>query len=122
MVVLSVVAEGDGLSYQWRQNEVDIPGATAATYTIDAVALDDAGAYDVVVSTPCGSTVSDLATITVTERPAGDLDGDGVVGQGDLGILLASWGLDDGGDLDGDGYTGQTDLGILLANWGQSCL
>ena len=51
----------------------------------------------------------------------GDLDGDGCVGQPDLGILLGNYGLTDGGDIDGDGVTGQADLGILLANYGQGC-
>jgi len=54
----------------------------------------------------------------IPEPCAGDLDGDGTTGQSDLGILLGSWGANDGGDLDGDGMTGQTDLGILLADWG----
>jgi hypothetical protein len=48
----------------------------------------------------------------------GDLDGDGDVDQSDLGILLASYLVDDGGDVDGDGDTDQSDLGILLANYG----
>jgi C1A family cysteine protease len=48
----------------------------------------------------------------------GDLDGDGDTDQTDLGVLLASFGADDGGDLDGDGDTDQSDLGILLADWG----
>jgi len=51
----------------------------------------------------------------------GDLDGDGDVDQGDLGILLADWGCAGGGcvgDCDGDGDTDQADLGVLLANWG----
>jgi hypothetical protein len=51
----------------------------------------------------------------------GDLDGDGQVGQSDLGILLASWRIDAGGDIDGDGDTDQSDLGILLSNWGETC-
>jgi hypothetical protein len=50
--------------------------------------------------------------------PDGDLDGDGDVDLADLGILLASYGVDDGGDLDGDGDTDLADLGILLANYG----
>jgi len=50
----------------------------------------------------------------------GDLDGDGCVSQGDLGILLSSWGSS-GGDLNGDGETNQADLGILLAHWGEGC-
>ncbi len=51
----------------------------------------------------------------------GDLDGDLHVGQSDLGILLASYGLDAGGDVDGDGDTDQSDLGVLLANYGTDC-
>ena len=34
---------------------------------------------------------------------AGDLDGDGVVGGGDLGILFVQWGGPGSADLDGDG-------------------
>jgi len=48
----------------------------------------------------------------------GDLDGVADTDQADLGILLASYELDDGGDLDDDGDTDQQDLGILLADWG----
>jgi hypothetical protein len=51
----------------------------------------------------------------------GDLNGDGLRDQSDLGILLASYGVDDGGDIDGDGDTDQSDLGILLANYGIDC-
>ncbi len=48
----------------------------------------------------------------------GDLDGDGDTDQSDLGILLASYGIDGTGDLDGNGDTDQSDLGILLADYG----
>jgi len=51
----------------------------------------------------------------------GDLDGDGCVGQADLGILLSCFNQTDCGDLDGDGQTGQSDLGILLAHFGEGC-
>jgi len=48
-----------------------------------------------------------------------DLDGNGSVGSGDLGILLAAWGSMGGAaDLDGSGTVGSGDLGILLAAWG----
>ncbi len=50
-----------------------------------------------------------------------DLDGDGTVGQSDLGILLSSYGQDGGGDIDGDGDTDQADLGALLGVYGQDC-
>jgi len=121
-VIFTVVAEGDGLSYQWRKDDEEIPGATESSYTIDSVSLADTGNYDVVVTNPCGSETSEAATLGVAERPAGDLDLDGDVDHADLGIFLASWGIDDGGDLDGDGDTDHADLGIFLANWGRSCL
>ncbi len=61
--------------------------------------------------------------VLVEEDPCPeDLDGDGVVGQTDLGILLSAYGLDGRADLDGDGQTTQADLAILLAAWGNVCL
>jgi len=51
----------------------------------------------------------------------GDLNGDAVVNQSDLGILLSAFGQTDEGDLDGDGDTDQSDLGILLGNFGSNC-
>ena len=47
----------------------------------------------------------------------GDLNGDGAVNGGDLGLLLAAWG-GPGGDLNGDGVTDGGDLGLLLSYWG----
>jgi hypothetical protein len=75
------------------------------------------------------TTIKNLAankTITVRAIPA-DLDGDCVVGQADLGLLLSNYGCTAGAgacsaDLDGDGKTGQADLGILLSAYGTSCL
>jgi hypothetical protein len=46
-----------------------------------------------------------------------DLNGDNKVDQSDLGILLASYEIDDGGDVNDDGVTDQSDLGILLAEY-----
>ncbi len=55
----------------------------------------------------------------------GDLDGDGVVGAGDLIILLGDWGScadcnDCPADLSSDCTVGVTDLIILLGNWGKA--
>ena len=52
-----------------------------------------------------------------------DLDGDGLVGPGDLTIVLASWSVGGGcgscaGDLDGDGVVDAGDLTEVLAAWG----
>ncbi|MBW7906791.1 MAG: hypothetical protein LC135_02250 [Phycisphaerae bacterium] len=66
---------------------------------------------------------------SIAARIPGDIDGDCVVGQSDLGTLLAAWNTSSGdprynpdADLDNDGYIGQTDLGILLAQYGGACL
>jgi cyclophilin family peptidyl-prolyl cis-trans isomerase len=69
------------------------------------------------------ATGSVLAVLSLAPRLlgcTGDLDGDLDVDQSDLGLLLASYELDDGGDLDDDGDTDQSDLGLLLADWGCS--
>ncbi len=52
---------------------------------------------------------------------AGDLNGDRLVNEADLGILLGSWQSGPGGDLNGDGQTSEPDLGILLGNWQAVC-
>lgn len=46
-VELSVSAKGSFLSYQWYRNGTPIPGATGATYRINAMRLDDVGTYSV---------------------------------------------------------------------------
>ncbi len=54
---------------------------------------------------------------------AGDLDGDGFVGIGDLNIVLGNWnqsvpaGDTAVGDLSGDGFVGIEDLNVVLGNW-----
>src|SRR5438270_161249 len=54
----SVAATGTNLTYQWRKNAVNIPGATAATYNIASAAPGDAGSYSCVVTGTCGTVTS----------------------------------------------------------------
>jgi murein tripeptide amidase MpaA len=64
----------------------------------------------------------DIWALSACQPPCfGDLDGDGEIGQGDLGVLLAAYGVGWEGDLDWDGDTDQADLGSLLAIYGQPC-
>ncbi len=58
------------LAYQWQLNGLSIPGATNATLLIPAVSVSDAGNYTVVVSNGAGSVSSDLAVLSVWDRPA----------------------------------------------------
>jgi hypothetical protein len=69
-VSFSVTATGDGLTYQWRRNGSDIPGANAATYTINGITSASAGSYDVVVSGTCSPSVTSTAvSLTVDAAP-----------------------------------------------------
>lgn len=62
-----VGATGDSpLSYQWRFNNTDIPGATSSLYGISAAQLGDAGGYSVVISNAVGVVTSAVASLTVT--------------------------------------------------------
>lgn len=53
----------------------------------------------------------------------GDIDLDGIVGGGDMGLLLLNWGqpMRVRYDIDGNGVVGAGDLGFLLSSWGD-CL
>ncbi len=63
---LTVRAEGTPpLSYQWRKDGVEIPGATNASLTLTQIQYADAGVYAVVVSSPCGSILSADAVLSV---------------------------------------------------------
>ncbi|HLG33929.1 MAG TPA: LamG-like jellyroll fold domain-containing protein [Bacteroidia bacterium] len=56
---------GSGLTYQWRLNGGNIPGATASSYTAATT-----GNYDCIVSNTCGSTMSNTITVTINSSPA----------------------------------------------------
>jgi len=53
------------LSYQWRMNGTNIPGATNATYAISPASNINQGVYTVVVSNSSGAIESGGATLTV---------------------------------------------------------
>jgi hypothetical protein len=57
------------LSYQWRRNDVTLPGATNATLIFHNVQTDHAGSYRVVVTNIAGATTSSTAVLTVLSVP-----------------------------------------------------
>lgn len=67
----SVTASGSGnLSYQWKRNGQDIPGASNANYAIPATsAADDSAAFLCVVSNSAGSISSTAAILTIFRKP-----------------------------------------------------
>jgi sugar lactone lactonase YvrE len=60
-----VVVSGAPASYQWRKDEVDIPGATNTSFQIDYVVNNDAGRYQLIASNSFGMATSSDALLTV---------------------------------------------------------
>jgi hypothetical protein len=68
-LVLSIGAQGPGLTYQWSHNGVAIaaPEGTAATLTIASASIDRQGTYQCAVTSECGRTTkSDEVNVVIT--------------------------------------------------------
>ncbi len=64
----SVSASGTApLGYQWRKNGEPIPGEESDSFTLPAVAEDDEGAYDVIVTNVVGPVTSAAAALSVND-------------------------------------------------------
>lgn len=69
-VTLSVEATGTApLAYQWRRNDVDLPGANAATLILSDIQLAQQGVYSVHISNSAGSIDSIASDVKVAEPP-----------------------------------------------------
>jgi uncharacterized delta-60 repeat protein len=67
---LSVNASGSApMAYQWRKDGVDLPGAGAASYTVNGAQTNDTGAYTVVVTNVQGGVTSAVAYVSVGYAP-----------------------------------------------------
>ncbi len=76
--LLSVAANGYPVpTYQWRKDDVDIPGATSASLTVSTTGEGDAGAYTVVVSNALGSATSEPAAVVLKRLVTATDDGHG---------------------------------------------
>jgi hypothetical protein len=91
--------------------------AMLPSLTIEQVA--ETAVYDGTV--PGLDVVGDLIPAILAQEPElpEDLDGDGVVGAGDLAVVLSSWGAGGGpADIDGNGTVDSKDLARILSSWG----
>jgi Ig-like domain-containing protein len=69
-----VSADGTApFTYQWQKNGADISGATQATFTLNAVSLNDVGQYTLKVINSAGNSVSNKAIVTVTQLVPGNV-------------------------------------------------
>lgn len=76
------------LTYQWKRNGSDIPGATTAVLSIARVQAGDAGGYSVVITTSAGAATSDVATLTVGASRLGNLSVRSTAGTGSDTLIL----------------------------------
>jgi PKD-like domain/Secretion system C-terminal sorting domain len=73
-VTYAIYTPVPGYSYQWKNNNINIPGATGTSYTTST-----AGAYTCVVTANCGTATSSIFTVnnitqhTATVTPAGPI-------------------------------------------------
>jgi len=70
-VLLSANA-GSGLTYQWQNNGIDIPGATGIDYLATAL-----GQYRVIVTSNCGSSTSNSIPVVLLTAPTASITADG---------------------------------------------
>jgi hypothetical protein len=90
----TVVADGSSPTYQWSRDGNAIAGATAASYTVPAVAYTDEGAtFTVTVSNSSGSVTSSPAQLHLALSDDQRISGQG--GPGGLHEIL--WNLNLGG-------------------------
>jgi hypothetical protein len=95
--------------------EVPIPADLPAG-TVIPVTLSNVQFFNYDFSIPSLEPVDGSITIYRTA----DLDGDGTVGSGDMGLLLAAWGKASqktAADLNADGHVNGADLGRLVDRW-----
>jgi hypothetical protein len=96
--VFQVTATGEApLSYQWRKDGVDLPGATSSTLALTGLHRSDSGQYAARVSNSAGSVLSPAATLRVMVpqllgSPQAQPDGTVTLlsGDNDGGLLSAS--------------------------------
>ncbi len=92
-------------SYQWNSNNVPVPGATNAAFTLPHVNLSASGHYSVLVTNSYGSVLSSNAVLTVlpalvTTQPASGRSATGAVLNGsvtvgpDETVVWFDWGTD----------------------------
>lgn len=74
---LTVIAQGEGLSYQWYKGfgsgRTAVTGATGSSLNLNPAKIEHAGYYSVDVKNAAGTTPSGVAKVAVTPKTAGRL-------------------------------------------------
>lgn len=91
----SVDTTGTQLNYQWRRNEVDLPGANSSLLQLNGVVSGDDGKYRCIVGNAGGLTAISNAASLIVQQTFGQWAGDAGLGEG----------VSPRADPDGDGIT-----------------
>lgn len=117
---------GPGTSGGWIENSFQLASVIAPTAQIRLRFI----AEDINTGSLIEAAVDDLRVTAVVceQTPAcpGDVDGDGMVGLGDIAGVINCWGQPGVGpctsaDLDSMGDVGLPDLAVVINNWGAVC-
>jgi hypothetical protein len=128
----TIAAAGDApLSFQWRFNGAEIPGATTQSYTRGIAQSSDVGNYSVVVTNAVGSTTSAVAVLTVIGCPPpgllswwpGEANTTDIIGahNGTIQGTVTFTNGQTGGGFRFNGFSGGVNLGDVTAfDWTQT--
>jgi fibronectin type 3 domain-containing protein len=120
------VVVGGATAWQWRLNGVplvnggSISGANGPVLTIDPATPADAGTYKCVVTTACGSDVSNGADLAVNAAPPcyADFNQDGGVDGDDIVSFYMAWEAgDSSADVNQDGGVDGSDSDVFFGAW-----
>ena len=123
-VVRNTLAEGSfGWIFDAEESLRGYEPYLVRTADVDGDDIDDIIALTESTSSALNGSVSGMATLVLppkAEPCLGDIDGNGVVNGGDMGLLLAEWGPCSPcqADFTGNGIVDGADLGLLLGAWG----
>ncbi len=128
-ISVTVVNADEVQSYQWRADGVEIDpaqNASAATATLMLTGLttaDDGRMFDCVITSACGMTISNPATLTI-DGPGcvADINNDGVLDLADIGAFVNGFTAQDPiADIDGNGVFDLGDINAFVASFLAGC-
>jgi hypothetical protein len=114
---VTIIAQAGTRNYRWQRfsnggwvnlfDGVNYDGADTSSLTVFDVEPSDAGAYRVRITKECGETLSQSATLTVTEACDADFDGNGRLNFFDFSAFIAAY----------NSQSGQADLAPPFGVW-----
>src|SRR6185503_1963668 len=100
--LFTVIAGGiEPLTYQWRKNGVDLPGAESPTLMLTNIQPSDAGSYTVEVGNDFGAAISFPAWLSINRPPVAAPDNVARLADEAVNVEIARL-LANDGDPDGD--------------------